>query len=211
MRGTNIGLQTNSIVTFSVNLESIFKRSLTNHQKSSKDPDPALSDPALSDPALSVCPSMPSCSVLRRRRPLSVRPSRCPFLRRRSSSVSPSRRRRRRPLSVRPSVHPSRRRPSVVPPSRRVRPAAAVVVLCPSVRPVVRPVVIPLPVRPVVFARSSPSSPYVRPSVPSSVTWSVPSSDHCASVPSCPSSRHRRRRHPLTADIFSCSRPNQRH
>ena len=57
----------------------------------------------------------------RRRRPLSVRPSRRPSRRRRPSSVRPSTSvRRRRPSSVRPSRRPSRRRrPSSVRPSRR--------------------------------------------------------------------------------------------
>ena len=72
-----------------------------------------------------------------------------------SFSVRPavSRRRRRRPLSVRPSRRPSRRlrRPSSDRPSRPVRPVVAVVVLCPTVP--VRSVVVvrPLSVRP--FAR----------------------------------------------------------
>ena len=72
----------------------------------------------------------------RRRRPLSVRPSRRPS-------------RRSRLYSVRPYCRPSRRRPSSVRPSPVVRP---VVVSPLSVRTVVRPVVVvrPLSVRRVV-------------------------------------------------------------
>ena len=89
-------------------------------------------------------------SVCRRRRPLSVRPSRRASRHHRPSAVRPSRRVPSTPSSssVRPSVPSSS---SVLCPSVQVRPSSSSV-LCPSVRPVVRPVVVvgPLSARPVV-------------------------------------------------------------